>query len=61
MATGAEGWFKISIRGTDKQGTIWAISAVTTGASGVYTNGRKFAPEAVPENTDSAVFVFALP
>ena len=35
--------------------------AVTTGASGVYTNGRKFAPEAVPENTDSAVFVFALP
>jgi alcohol dehydrogenase (cytochrome c) len=35
--------------------------AVTTGASGVYTNGRKFAPEVVTENTDSAVFVFALP
>ena len=35
--------------------------AVTTGASGVYNNGRKFAPEAVPENTESAVFVFALP
>ena len=35
--------------------------AVTTGSSGVYTNGRKFAPEVVPENTESAVFVFALP
>jgi alcohol dehydrogenase (cytochrome c) len=35
--------------------------AVTTGSSGVYNNGRKFAPEVVPESTESAVFVFALP
>ncbi|HUQ51151.1 MAG TPA: PQQ-binding-like beta-propeller repeat protein [Gammaproteobacteria bacterium] len=35
--------------------------AVTTGSSGVYNNGRRFAPESVPEQTDSAVFVFALP
>jgi hypothetical protein len=35
--------------------------AVTTGTSGVYNNGRKFAPEVVPENPTSAIFVFALP
>ncbi len=35
--------------------------AVTTGSSGVYNNGRRFAPEFVPERTDPAVFVFALP
>ena len=35
--------------------------AVTTGSSGVYNNGRRFAPEFVPEKTDPAVFVFALP
>jgi len=35
--------------------------AITTGSSGVYNNGRRFAPESVPEKTDSAVFVFALP
>jgi alcohol dehydrogenase (cytochrome c) len=35
--------------------------AVLTASSGVYTNGRRFAPEVVPENADSAVFVFALP
>ena len=35
--------------------------AVSTGSSGVYNNGRRFAPEFVPEKTDPAVFVFALP
>jgi hypothetical protein len=34
---------------------------VTTGSSGVQNNGRRFAPEFVPEKTDPAVFVFALP
>jgi alcohol dehydrogenase (cytochrome c) len=35
--------------------------AVTTGSSGVYNNGKRFAPEVMPEKADSAVFVFALP
>jgi len=35
--------------------------AVTTSSSDVHRNGRKFAPEVVPENAESAVFVFALP
>ncbi len=35
--------------------------AFLTGSSGVYNNGRKFAPEVVPEKAESAVFVFALP
>ena len=29
--------------------------AVTTGSSGVYNNGRRFAPEFVPEKTEPAV------
>jgi alcohol dehydrogenase (cytochrome c) len=35
--------------------------AVTTGSSAVYNNGKRFAPEVMPDKTDSAVFVFALP
>jgi alcohol dehydrogenase (cytochrome c) len=35
--------------------------AVLTASSGVYNNGKKFAPEVVPDKADSAVFVFALP
>ncbi len=35
--------------------------AVTTSNSGVAGNTRRFAPEVMPETTDSKVFVFALP
>jgi hypothetical protein len=35
--------------------------AFLTGSSGVYNNGRKFAPEVVPEKVESKVVVFALP
>ena len=35
--------------------------AVTTSNSGVAGNTRRFAPEIMPESTDSKVFVFALP
>jgi alcohol dehydrogenase (cytochrome c) len=35
--------------------------AYLTGSSGVYNNGRKFAPEVVPEKVESNVVVFALP
>jgi alcohol dehydrogenase (cytochrome c) len=35
--------------------------AFITGTSGVYTNGRRFAPEVVPEKSETALVVFALP
>jgi len=35
--------------------------AFLTGSSGVYNNGRKFAPDVVPEKVESNVVVFALP
>jgi len=35
--------------------------AVTTSMSGIASNTERFAPEVMPANRDSAVFVFALP